>query len=121
MPFDGDDTSAESIDDPYPPRRRFFHVTKISAGITVFFSSLGAAVAALGLFTFVAKSELDSRMLLERDWIDSHYVSVLQEAERVKSLDTRLQEVRETEIQVATMLHELQTHLIEMNTRLNHR
>jgi len=112
MPYDGDDTSAESLEDPYPARRRFFHVTRASAGITVFFAALGAAMAALGLFTFIAKSELDSRMLLERDWIDSHYVSASQETERIKSLDGRLQEVRETEIQVATMLHELQTQLI---------
>ena len=107
--FSGDDTSAEDLEDPYPPRRRFFHVTQAKAGITIFSSVL----AALTIFSFIADSRLDNRMLAERDWIGLHFVSSAQEDERIKALDRRLQEIRETQVQIATMLDEMRKQIFD--------
>ena len=108
-----DDTNAETNDDPYPPRRKFFHVTQTKAGITIF----GSVIAALTVFSFVADSRLDNRMLSERDWIAVHFVSASQEDERIKALDRRLQEIRETQVQIATMLDEMRKQIFDRSRK----
>jgi len=111
--FDGDDTSAEDLEDPYPPRRRFFHVTQAKAGLTMF----GSVFAALMVFGFIADAHLDNRMLAERDWVGLHFVTRDQEDERVRQLDRRLQEIRETQVQIATMLDEMKKLIFDYRRR----
>jgi hypothetical protein len=113
-PRDLDDTSAEDlVEDPYPPRRRFFHVTQFRAAITMF----GSVAAALGIFYFIADARMDSRELMERDWIASHFVTSAQEDERIKALDRRLQEIRETQVQIATMIDEMRKQIFDSGRR----
>lgn len=106
-PFDPDDTSVETDDDPYPARRRFFHVTKASAGLTVFLATVAGVTLSLTLFTMITDSKLDARMLMEREWIARNYVARPEEEERARQIDRRLQEIRETQIQISTQINEL--------------
>ncbi len=107
-PIDMDDTNVESDDDPYPPRRRFFHVTRASAGLTVFLATVAGVTLALTLFTMITDSKLDARMLLERDWIARNFVARPEEEERARQIDRRLQEIRETQVQISTQINEFE-------------
>ena len=103
-----DDTSAETLDDPYPARRRFFHVTKVSAGLTIFLCTVAGVTLALTLFTTISNANLDNRMLTEHDWVSKNFVSRPEEDERARQLDRRLQEIRETQIQISTQINEFE-------------